>query len=281
MWSGRLSSNFSLAGEMVEVITAVSDQDDTVAVQIRSELLSSQAASAAATAGGGGGLYLGLAFPYGEEAFSGDGADWTRPGDHTSTLTTASPGPTGGGAVQAVIRRQLDNDSYSATVRLEGAGGSVIKGKQPHLFEIRPAAAATTINLTVSFSPVAGGETAAVPSSTTSFDSVLRQSANAWARFWESGAAIEFEGSSDPRAAMLEKQIVMSAYLLHGISVSCLEIETARLFTPMCYPEQVRWEVAGGRLAAPAGDRTDEQFVVWQVSRGDENVAPVLLRCVR
>ena len=57
MWTGVLSSNFSLGGRAVRVTTAVGTED-VVAVQIRSELLSH-------------GLRLGLAFPYGSEEFSG------------------------------------------------------------------------------------------------------------------------------------------------------------------------------------------------------------------
>lgn len=61
MWSGYLSSNFSLSGQSVRVTTAVGTED-AVAVQLRSQLLSH-------------GLHLRLAFPYGSKGFSGDGAD--------------------------------------------------------------------------------------------------------------------------------------------------------------------------------------------------------------
>ena len=61
------------------------------------------------------------------------------------------------------------------------------------------------MNVTVAFSPA----TPAVQS----FGETLHQSAEAWQRFWMSGAAIEFDGSTDPRAAVLEKQVVMSMYM--------------------------------------------------------------------
>jgi len=107
--------------------------------------------------------------------------------------------------VHALIQRRLDDDSYSVLVRAEGGGTVVASAAQPHLFEIRPPAGATAMNVTVAFSATAPA--------VQSVGETLHQSVEAWQRFWLSGAAIEFDGSTDPRAAMLEKQVVMSMYM--------------------------------------------------------------------
>ena len=211
MWSGSLSSNFSLGQHTVQITTAVGTED-AVAVRVRSELLSR-------------GLHLRLAFPYGSEEFAGDGADWDRPDDHASTLSV-SPAP--GGGVHARIKRQLDGDRYSVLVHVEGEGSSVAAGAQPHLFVIRPPpGGATEIRLTVSFS--------ADDAVAQSFGQTLQQSADAWERFWMSGAAVEFDGSTDPRAAMLEKQVVMSMYVLRSQEGGSLPPQETGLTTNSWY----------------------------------------------
>lgn len=216
MWSGKLESNFSLGQqqEQVQVTTAVGT-DDVVAVRLRSELLSH-------------GLHLQLAFPYGSEDFSGNGADWDRPQDHSSTLSV-SPAPEGG--VHARITRRLDGDSYSVLVHVEGAGGTVVAGAQPHLFDIRPppGEATTELQLTVSFSAEAGGAQAH------GYITTLQDSAEAWERFWTSGAAIEFVGSLDPRAALLEKQVVMSMYMFRSQEAGSLPPQETGLTTNSWY----------------------------------------------
>jgi hypothetical protein len=217
MWSGLLSSNFSLSGQRVQVMTAVGTTD-TVAVRIRSELLLR------------GGLHLQLAFPYGSESFSGDGADWQRPQDHTSTLSvTPAPAPAGGGGVHAVIQRQLDATHYSVLVCVEGAGSLVVAGAQPHSFEIRAAAGALELKVTVTFTPSADKQVSANAATT------FAQSAAAWEQFWMSGAAIEFHGSTDPRAALLEKQVVMSMYMMRSQEAGSLPPQETGLTTNSWY----------------------------------------------
>eukprot|EP01051_Picozoa_sp_SAG22_P006992 SAG22_NODE_477_length_9978_cov_2.807268_7_plen_445_part_00 len=202
MWSGILTSNFTLNETAVQVTTAVGTED-VVAVQLRSELLLSKNGAAA-------GLHLAIAFPYGSETFSGPGADWTRPHDHTSTLSSR-PRPGGGPGVQAVITRVLDDDAYTVTITVEGAGSSVVQGQRPHLFEIHGGGQASTCNVTVSFASTSTLPSNAAAQST--FDKTLLQSAASYKSFWESGAMIDFSGSTDARAAVLEKQVIMSLYM--------------------------------------------------------------------
>jgi hypothetical protein len=42
---------------------------------------------------------------------------------------------------------------------------------------------------------------------------VFGRSAAHWPRFWQSGGAVDFSGSTDPRAAELERRVVLSQYL--------------------------------------------------------------------
>jgi hypothetical protein len=217
LWTGMLSSNFSLRGRAgqqptpVQVTTVVGTQD-VVAVQLRSSLLTH------------GSLHFQLAFPYASEAFSGTGADWTRPNDHSSTLH-CSPAP-GGGGVACRVRRVLDELSYSVLISVEG-DASVVPGDRPHLFNILPPTASDTVNISVAFS-------AAEPVAQ-SFGETVLQSANDYEEFWRSGAAIEFSGSVDPRAVLLEKQVVMSQYLLKSQESGSLPTQETGLTTNSWY----------------------------------------------
>ena len=52
-----------------------------------------------------------------------------------------------------------------------------------------------------------------MPGTPRPFDQVREAAGAEWGRFWESGAAVDFAGSTDPRADELERRIVLSQYL--------------------------------------------------------------------
>jgi hypothetical protein len=72
--------------------------------------------------------------------------------------------------------------------------------------DLRVTAAADELSLAVSFSPT---PIADVPD----FAEVHRAATAHWPRFWRSGAAVSFAGSTDPRATELERRVVLSQYL--------------------------------------------------------------------
>ena len=49
-----------------------------------------------------------------------------------------------------------------------------------------------------------------------SFKKTLAASAKMWKNFWKSGAAVDFSGSTDPRANELERRVVLSQYLMRA-----------------------------------------------------------------
>ena len=46
-----------------------------------------------------------------------------------------------------------------------------------------------------------------------SFEAVRTAAAEHWKQFWTSGGAIDFSACTDPRAAELERRVVLSQYL--------------------------------------------------------------------
>jgi hypothetical protein len=76
---------------------------------------------------------------------------------------------------------------------LYSANGIAVTTPEPHAFHIAPARG-PTLDFTLSYAPGRIGKTADVAA-------VLAQSAAHWQAFWRSGAAIDFSGSTDARAA--------------------------------------------------------------------------------
>ncbi|MEU1515125.1 hypothetical protein ABZ490_23760 [Streptomyces sp. NPDC005811] len=189
LWTGTLTSTFEYAGQEVRVTTVADPHHARVAFRIESELVASGLAAVV------------LKFPYASDGFF-QTSDWTSPEQHTSTLE-----PLGEGAAR--IRRVLDDTNYA--VRLDWTEGALSAAEEPHEFVLT--GSAHTLELVAGFSPDPDDEPGR-----TSFSAVADAAASWWRDFWTSGAAVDFTGSTDPRAAELERRVVLSQYLtaVHG-----------------------------------------------------------------
>jgi hypothetical protein len=182
LWSGTITSSFEYAGQEVRVTTVADPHHARVAFRIESEGLAS------------GLVGVVLRFPYASDGFF-QTSDWTSPDPHESALEPL-------GERAARIRRVLDDTTYS--VRLDWTEGTVSATDEAHEFELT--GSATTLELVAGFAPdeeLDGG----------TFASVAGASAAWWRGFWTSGAAVDFTGSTDSRAAELERRVVLSQYL--------------------------------------------------------------------
>ncbi|AEM84145.1 hypothetical protein [Streptomyces violaceusniger] len=189
LWSGTLTSRFEYAGQEVRVTTVADPHQSRVAFRIESELLASGRAGVV------------LKFPYASDGFF-QTSDWTSPDKHASTLEQL-------GERAARIRRMLDDTAYA--VRLDWTEGALSATGEPHVFVLTPTGSATVLELVAGFSP--DDETGSA-----TFAAVSDAAAAWWRDFWTSGAAVDFAGSTDPRAAELERRVVLSQYLtaVHG-----------------------------------------------------------------
>jgi hypothetical protein len=105
-----------------------------------------------------------------------------------------------------VVGHARDASRYAMTL----ASGAPLAIAHPdaHVFEIRPKSG-DTLELTITFAQ--DGAAAKAPKADA--DAVFQASAAHWDHFWHSGAAVDFSGSKDPRAAELERRVVLSQYL--------------------------------------------------------------------
>jgi len=184
LWTGEITSEFEYAGQPVRISTVADPIRAQVAFRIESALLASGQASVA------------IRFPYASDGFF-QTSDWSRPDAHHTVLDRVS---------ERVCRftRVLDHASY--IMRLDWTRGRISHGDGPHEFILSSEDAALEI--------VAGFWPQDRPALARATYPLLLERATAWWRgFWTTGAAIDFAGSTDPRAAELERRVVLSQYL--------------------------------------------------------------------
>jgi len=187
LWAGILTSSFEVDGTPVHVTTVAHPDRDEVAVRIESPLIAA------------GRLKIRIAFPYASHSFGPDYQDWDHPEAHTTKFTLQ--GPTGG-----MFERTLDSTQY--LVRANWSPGATLTETAPHQYLLSGNASA--LELVSFFTP--RGVDLYRPLGTV--DDVEAASRAHWQHYWTTGGAIDLSGNTDPRAAELERRIVLSQYVM-------------------------------------------------------------------
>ncbi|HEY2760251.1 MAG TPA: hypothetical protein VGI75_05900, partial [Pirellulales bacterium] len=185
LWSGIASSSFQVDGAPVHVETAVHPLRDEVAIVIESSLIAS------------GRLKVRIAFPYALASFGPDYQDWSKPDAHQTTLTRNR-------GTKADFARTLDDTHYF--VRAKWSDGARLTETAPHQYLL--SGSTDRIELTAWFSPQLINDEA------DNIAAVQSASREHWRQYWSSGGAIDLSGNDDPRAAELERRIVLSQYVM-------------------------------------------------------------------
>ncbi len=186
LWYGKIESAFDADGERVEVTTSCRQDRDCLFGRIKTDLLADGRAA------------LTLRFPYPTGVHSDDAGDFDKPEAHTSQLIDVNPRG-------AVIERTLDGTKYY--VNVEWQGDASIKEEAPHEFVITTADNVLTFAVEYSSSPIAPRE------DSYSYDHAMKAVMKSWPSFWRKGAIADFSECTDPRAAELERRVVLSQYL--------------------------------------------------------------------
>ena len=147
-----------------------------------------------------GRLRVRLGFPRGHdlEVKNTPALDWSAPERHQTLIAARTPN-------RVDFERRIDDTNYFASVSWQGA--AQLKEVAVHQFRLQADSAADRLAFTVAFSQAA--HKARAPS----VDETLTASTSHWARFWKRGAEIDFSGSRDPRASVLEGRVILSQYL--------------------------------------------------------------------
>lgn len=186
LWTGKIESQYEIEGVHVKVELYGHQDQEEIAAKITSPLIEQ------------GRLKVFLKFPYGSGCHVCPGYDWEHDDKHETTFA-----PEGPNRVQ--LTRHLDTTVYYTDVQWHSEGQ--FSEKEKHHFELVPSSNENTFSFSVLFSKTSDVEN--IPD----YKATQRNSEQQWEKFWKEGGAVDFEGSTDPRAHELERRVVLSQYL--------------------------------------------------------------------
>ncbi len=182
LYTGEITSMFTVEDMPVRVVTLCHQQKDIIAVKIISPLLLEKRIS------------IKLVFPYPTDAFKDVATNYRDQDRHRSSYVVREEG--------VVFRHQMDTSTYCVGFNCYY---TAIKEQEPHHFLIA-LPVKDSFACTFQFSPKE--QARFMP-----YQWVRENSQASWQQFWQSGAAIDLAGSTDPRAHELERRVVLSQYL--------------------------------------------------------------------
>ena len=186
LWTGLVSSAFTLEGKTVEVKTSCHSDKDIVGVDINSELITE------------GRLKVFFDFPYANnKSFTAFVGDYDADNRHESSFKQVKRS-------LVTITHSMDDLQYAVNVSWRGRAG--FSHKDGHMYVLSPEKG-DKFSFTAEFSKEDHYRRISVAK-------VEKSQKKGWEEFWTSGAAVDFSGSSDPRWVELERRVVLSQYLM-------------------------------------------------------------------
>ncbi|WP_312064083.1 hypothetical protein [Brevundimonas sp.] len=225
LWSGALTSRFTYDGQPVEVVTRVHPELDMVMVEIVSPLVASQ------------GLGVQVRYPGVNPAINPDPTSFEATGAQSLEVVAFDTG-------DVRIRRTLDDTTYHSGIIASGK----IEQSGADRFSV-VANGRDRLTVMVRFDQTA--DTTKAPAYSSSVQAVTTH----WNAFWTEGGAVDFTGSTDPRAAELERRVVLSQYLSAVNGAGELPPQEEGLFSNSWYgkfhlemhPWHAGWQAMWGR----------------------------------
>ena len=185
MWTGEIHSQFTVDDIPVDVITYCHQDQDAIAAKVSSPLLAE------------GRIRIRFQFPYPTGNWTDRGGNFNNSEKHTSKIISLSNR-------DVLFQHLLDTTSYYLGISWKS--NASVSQAADHYFQLVPE---STSSFEFSFRFKENKSLSAVPT----FDETAENSNKQWQEFWNSGAAVDFSGSTDKRAAELERRIVLSQWL--------------------------------------------------------------------
>jgi len=186
VWKGLISSSFQIENDTFEVKTCCHAERDLIGIQLKSERIKKGLAG------------IRIKFPYPTGNFADNATDWEQDEKHHSEMIHNEIN-------SAVFIHSIDTTTYFT--KINWTGEARLMEKEAHYFVLFPDTVNTQISVSVEFS---GKNDFGEP---LVFEAVNTNSENNWKKFWETGGAVDFSGTKDPRAFELERRVVLSQYL--------------------------------------------------------------------
>ena len=200
MWTGTITSSFVHKGESVHVTTVCAPDSDTVAITIKSRLLS----------GGDVGVFFDYPYPTVDKFTAPFVGVFNETSLHQTRLLR------GGQRNTASIRHVMQDTTYYTHLRWD-SGEAEVSGPDAgtHRYHLQ-SRQSDRLELLVTFSPDAD---ATVKDSTSE---VQEKSDMWWSHYWNSGAFVDLTSTQTDQAQELQRATIRSQYLLAVNSASNL-----------------------------------------------------------
>ncbi|SHF33186.1 hypothetical protein SAMN05444274_104451 [Mariniphaga anaerophila] len=186
LWEGTVYSFFETENGSTKVQTVCHPSRDLIGAEIHSQLIEK------------GLLGIALRFPYPTGNHTDGAADWRNIQKHQSKIISKNEN-------SAVFQHTIDTTTYFVQWCWEG--NATVVQKEPHYFVLQPGGSSEHFSFVAEFLP---NDELGNPMD---FLQVKKSSAAHWKTFWESGGAVDFSETADPRAKELERRVVLSQYL--------------------------------------------------------------------
>lgn len=173
--TGIISSNFKINGIPVHVETACHQEQDVIGIKVTSDTLLT--------------LYYSVAAPTGNH--SDDACDWEN-----------------GPALK--LEENTIHVPYGYSVELQTPEGCAMNACAAQSNRIAIAPNQASYSLSVRYTPDTLKQKPIQPNT----EAVMASSTEHWKKFWNEGAVVDFSQCTDPRAAEMERRVVLSQYLL-------------------------------------------------------------------
>ena len=184
LWTGEITSSFQIENIPVKTRLFAHQDNDQIAVQVESPLVQE------------GRLRIKFRFPHGNGGHRTPGYDFNQPEKHSTALRRGENG--------VLFERNLDTTRFF--IRAGWEQDAVLEQVDRHEFLLIPEATNPDFTVSVAFSPESD-------ITISNFEETAKNNLRLWERFWKNGGAIDFSGSTDPRAAEFERRIILSQYL--------------------------------------------------------------------
>lgn len=246
LWRGVVTSRYEIEGKPVKVTTVCHPDADVVAVRIESEWVAS------------GRLGVKLAFPRGHDIATKNtpALDWSQPDAHETIVEEQRIDWT-------QLQRKVGGTAYQ--VMIAWSLGARLTNSQPHEFRL-------------AMTPMDRGRPIGVLEFTVGFNQAVKRpavadtlaaSAKRWEKFWLKSAAVDFSGSTDPRAKQIEERIILSRYLMAAQMAGDVPPQESGLTCSTWYgkhhTEMIWWHTA--HFALWGNDELLEKNLGWYCSQ--------------
>ncbi|HYX09245.1 MAG TPA: hypothetical protein VE912_21100 [Bacteroidales bacterium] len=185
LWTGEVTSNFEFEGKPVKVTVYCHQDRDLISARIESPLISE------------GKLGISWKFSAPLAVSFSPGYDFASPDMHQSVLEKLSSN-------EVMISRSIDTTRYQVAISWKGNANIIETGQ--HVFRLQPQSG-KILEFSCEFAQRISNI------SLPGFAETRQNNKQSWQKFWQSGGAVDFSGCTDPRAAELERRVVLSQYL--------------------------------------------------------------------